>query len=79
MYLKKTRQKDDRIYLSIVDGYYDKEKGHSRTITIEKIGYLDELEKQYSDPIAFFNERVQVLKKDKAERKSPVSLVLHLN
>ena len=74
MYLKKTRQKDDRIYLSIVDGYYDKEKGHSRTITIEKIGYLDELEKQYSDPIAFFNERVQVLKKDKAERKSPVSI-----
>ncbi len=74
MYLKKTRQKNGRIYLSIVDGYYDKEKGHSRTITIEKVGYLDELEKQYEDPIAFFNERVQVLKKEKAERKSPVSI-----
>lgn len=74
MYLKKTRQKNDRIFLSIVDGYYDKEKGHSRTITIEKVGYLDELEKQYDDPIAFFNERVQVLKKEKAERKSPVSI-----
>lgn len=74
MYLKKTRQKNGRIYLSIVDGYYDKGKGHSRTITIEKVGYLDELEKQHEDPIAFFNERVQVLKKEKAERKSPVSI-----
>lgn len=74
MYLKKTHQKSGRIYLSIVDGYYDKERGHPRTITIEKIGYLDELEKKYKDPIAFFNERVQVLKKEKAEYKSPVSI-----
>lgn len=74
MYLKKTRQKSGRIFLSIVDGYYDKEKGHSRTVTIEKVGYLDELEKAYDDPIAFFNEKVQVLKGKKAERKSPVSI-----
>lgn len=74
MYLKKTRQKSRRIFLSIVDGYYDKEKGHSRTVTVEKIGYLDELEKQHEDPIAFFNERVQMLKKKKEEQTSPVSL-----
>jgi transposase len=74
MYLKKTRQKNGRIFLSIVDGYYDKEKGHSRTITIEKVGYLDELEKEYEDPIDFFNEKVKVLKGEKAERKSPVSI-----
>lgn len=74
MYLKKTRQKNDRIYLSIVDGYYDKKKGHSRTVTIEKVGYLDELEKQYEDPIAFFNEKVQALKKEKAEHNAPVSI-----
>lgn len=74
MYLKKTRQKNGRIFLSIVDGYYDKEKGHSRTITVEKVGYLDELEKHYEDPIAYFNERVQMLKKQKAERISPISM-----
>lgn len=74
MYLKKTRQKNGRIFLSIVDGYYDKEKGHARTITVEKIGYLDELEKQYDDPIVFFNERVQVLKEKKTERTSPISM-----
>jgi len=54
MYLKKTPQKNGRIYLSVADGYYDKQKGHARTVTIEKLGYLDELEKQYDDPIAFF-------------------------
>ncbi len=74
MYLKKSTQKNGRIYLSIVDNYYDKEKGHSRTITIKKVGYLDELEKQYEDPIAFFNERVEVLKKEKAERKASITI-----
>lgn len=74
MYLKKTRQKNGRIYLSIVDGFHDKERGHARTVTVEKVGYLDELEKEYEDPIAFFNERVQKLKQEKAERTAPVSI-----
>jgi len=74
VYLKKTRQKNGRTFLSIVDGYYDKEKGHSRTVTIEKVGYLDDLDKEYEDPIAFFNEKVQLLKREKAKRKSPVSI-----
>lgn len=74
MYLKKTPQKNGRIYLSIADGYYDKSKGHTRTVTIEKIGYLDDLEKQYDDPIAFFRQRVQELKKEKTERNTPISV-----
>jgi len=74
MHLKKTKQKNGRIYLSIVDGYYDKQRGHSRTITIEKIGYLDELEKQYDDPIAFFTQQVEQLKKEKAEKKTPITI-----
>lgn len=73
MYLKKTPQKTGRIFLSIVDGYYDKNKGYSRQITIEKLGYLDDLEKQYDDPIVFFTQRVQRLKTEKAERKAPLS------
>lgn len=74
MYLKKIKQKNGRVYLSIADGYYDKQKGHSRTVTIEKIGYLDELEKKYDDPIAFFTEKVQKLKMEKSQQKSPVSI-----
>lgn len=75
MYLKKTPQKSGRIYLSIVDGYYDKQKGYSKQVTIEKLGYLDDLEKKYDDPIAFFLEKVQILKKEKAQQKTPVSIV----
>lgn len=74
MYLKKSTQKNGRIYLSIADGYYDKQRGHSRTIVIEKLGYLDDLEKEYDDPIAFFTERVNQLKKEKAEKKAPLSI-----
>src|SRR5690554_3973176 len=74
MYLKKTRQKNGRIYLSIVDGYFDKEKGYSRTVTIEKVGYLDELEKEYDDPIAHFQSRVEQLKLKKVEKTAPITL-----
>lgn len=74
MHLKKTPQKNGRIYLSIVDGYHDKDRGHARTVTIEKLGYLDDLEKQYDNPIAFFTQRVNQLKAEKAERKAPIAL-----
>ena len=74
MYLKKTPQKNSRIFLSIVDGYYDKKKGYSRQVTIEKLGYLDELKKQYEDPIEFFSQKVYELKTIKAERKAAVSV-----
>lgn len=77
MYLKKTPQKNGRIFLSIVDGYYDKQKGYSRQITIEKLGYLDELSKQYDDPIAFFSQKVQELKNEKTEHKAAVSMTFY--
>ncbi len=73
MHLKKTPQKSGRIYLSITDSYYDKVKKCSRQITVEKLGYLDELEKQYDDPIAFFSRRVEQLKEQKKEQKAPIS------
>jgi len=73
MHLKKTPQKNGRVYLQIVDGFYDKERGHARTVVIEKLGYLDELEKQYDDPISYFNVRVQKLKSEKIEQKAALS------
>ena len=49
MYLKKTPNTHGRIRLSIVDNYYDKVKKCSRQKTVESIGWLDELEKQYDE------------------------------
>ena len=60
MYLKKTpNRKTGRTYLSIAEGYWDKERGHTRTITVEKIGYVDELQKTYEDPIAHFKKEIE--------------------
>ena len=79
MYLKKTPQKSGKIYLSIVDGYYDKQKKYSKQVTIEKLGYLDDLEKEYDDPIAFFTERVNQLKMEKAAKTTPLSIEFQYN
>ena len=73
MYLKKTPQKSGRIYVSIVDSYYDKKKKRSRQITLEKLGYLDELEDKYDDPISFFTQKVENLKEEKKLQESPIS------
>ena len=55
MYLKQARnKKTGRTYLSIVHGYWDSEAKQSRTKTIQKIGYLDEVATQYADPVAHF-------------------------
>ena len=48
MYLKKSKNnKTGRTYLYIADGYHDREKGYTKTITVKSLGYLDVLEKQY--------------------------------
>jgi transposase len=60
MYLKKAfNKKTGKTYLSIADGYWDRERGHTRTRTVEKIGFLDELKSKYDDPIAHFEEKVK--------------------
>lgn len=72
MYLKKTPNANGRIRLSIVDNYYDKSRKCSRQKTIESIGFLDELEKEYPDPIAHFAKRVEQLNQEKKERIAPI-------
>ncbi|MEG0155358.1 MAG: hypothetical protein RR678_08255 [Lachnospiraceae bacterium] len=58
MYLKQTPNKKGRIYLSIIDSYYDKTTKNSKHKTIESLGYLDELQKIYADPISHFQHHV---------------------
>jgi len=51
----------------MVRTYRDKEKGYPRTATVESFGYLDELEKTYSDPISHFEKYVE--EQNAAERQ----------
>ncbi len=55
MYLKACPSHKGKIYLSFVQGYRD-ELGKVKQKTIEKIGYLDDLKKDYDDPISYFKE-----------------------
>jgi transposase len=74
MFLKKTKnKKTGRTYLSIVHGYRDKATKKTKLKTIESLGYLDELEKDYEDPIAFFNEKVNQMNREQEAEKSAMT------
>ena len=53
MYVKQSIS-HGKTYLSLVEGY--RINGKVRHKTIEKLGYLEDLKKQYDDPIAHFKE-----------------------
>ena len=53
MYIRKNIGSKGRIYLSLVHGYRDN-NGIPRQKLIENLGYLDELQKIYDDPISHF-------------------------
>lgn len=65
MYLKKAVLKNGRTYLSIAEGHYDPATKRTRTVNVQKIGYLDELLKEYSDPIAHFTSVVARMNQEK--------------
>ena len=62
LFLKTTKYKNGKIYLSIVDGY--RVNGKVKQKVYQKLGYLDELKKQFDDPIAHYKKYVDELKKE---------------
>ena len=58
MYLKACPNHNGKIYLSFVQGYRD-EFGKVKQKTIQKLGYLDDLKKQFDDPITHFKEEAK--------------------
>lgn len=78
MFLRKNFSKvTGRTYLSIVQGYRDKD-GKSRQKTVQKIGYLDELEGEYDDPIAHFTNVAKTMDEERQVSKC-VSVTLNLD
>ena len=60
-YYVDTKYKNGKTYLSIVDGY--RVDGKVKQKVYKKIGYLEDLEKQFDDPISHFKKEVEILKK----------------
>ena len=63
-----------RKYLSIVQGYRDPLTKKVRHKTVKSLGYLDELTKHYSDPVAYFREVVKDMNRKAALEREPVTL-----
>ena len=78
MNLKVSKRSTGRTYLSIVKNYRDKKTGRSKTSTVKSLGYLDELEKQYEDPIAHFKEVARKMTEEEKEKKK-LTLSINMN
>ena len=70
MYLKQSKYNNGKTYLSVVHGYWDNLAKQSRTKTVMKIGYLEDLKKEYSDPVAHFTEVAAKMEKERQESTS---------
>lgn len=84
MYLYKEVRKSGRIRLSIVESYREPGVKHPKRRTIELLGFLDELEKEYDDPIAFFEGEIarrEVEEKEAAKHgdRGTISLKIDMN
>jgi len=74
-----TNKKTGRTYLSIVDGFWDKERGHTRTKTIESIGYVDALKDKYDDPVAHFENVVKEMNQNAKLEAAEYTIVARKN
>ncbi len=77
MYLKKRYQKETgRTYLSIAKKYRDPKTKISTDRNVKSLGYLNELEKKYKDPIAHFKEVARQMTEEENTKKK---LTLRIN
>jgi thiol-disulfide isomerase/thioredoxin len=66
-----------RTYLTIVQGYRDPVTKKVRHKTIKSLGYLDDLAREYPDPIVHFRNVVEEMNKKIAMEKQPITINLN--
>jgi transposase len=80
MYLRKTlNKKTGRIFLSIVKGYRDPDTKKVKQKLVEAIGYLDELEKDFDDPIEHFKELAVQMTNEEKKSERPLTFTFNAN
>jgi len=79
IYLKKTyRKKSGRTYLVIAQKYRNPATNIATDRTIKSLGYLDELEKEYDNPIAYFKEVARKMTEEENAKKK-LTLTINMN
>jgi transposase len=76
VHIRKQRRKNGRVYLSVVHSYRTPE-GKTRSKHIRSLGYLDELERLYDDPIAHFQAEVDAENEAARAEAAPLEVTLH--
>jgi len=69
--------RNGRTYLYIEKGYRD-ENGKVKKKNVMKLGYVDELEKDYEDPIAHFREVAKKMTEDEKQNRR-ITLLIDMN
>jgi len=78
VYLKKSHRKETgRTYLVIAQKYRDPKTNVSTDRTVKSLGYLDELQKKYEDPVAHFEELAHKMTEEENAKKT-ITLTLHM-
>jgi transposase len=78
MFLRKNYSKiTGRTHLAIVQGYRDTD-GKNKHKTVLRVGFLDELQKEFDDPIAHFTAVAEAMDNERREKKS-ITLTLDMD
>lgn len=77
MFLKKDRRPNGRVHLSIVEGYREPVTGKVKQRNIQTLGYLDDLEKEFSDPILHFSELAKKMTLDEKNKNLPLTFTFN--
>src|ERR1035437_592625 len=78
MNLSISKRKNGRTYLSIQKRYWNKETKRNTSKSVESLGYLDELEIEFDDPITHFREVAKKMTEDE-NRQRRVSIAIDMN
>lgn len=76
MFLKKTPRAHGRVSLSAVQAYRDPRTGRPKQKTVQTFGFVDELEKEFDDPVAHFKEVVAGMDAERLEKEAPVQITI---
>ena len=78
IFLKQSRYKNGRVFLSIVNGFYNPTSKNSKQKKKKKIGFLDDLKEIYDDPISFYKKKAADLNDEQKETKT-ITKTIDLN
>ena len=79
MYLNiMNNKKTGKTRLSIRRGYRNA-NGKVKNVTIQNLGDLDELKKQYDDPIAHFKDVVAQMNEEEKNNNKPLTVTIYKN